>query len=154
MNRRSPSEKLFIEEVMNAARKLKSACKGLSIGNLIKSIREQLGMSQKVLARRAGIPQSTVSRIENDQSDPHLSTLNKVLHALECDTVISPLLRDTIDSLRQKQARKLAEKEVTYLKGTMNLEKQQPDPRFIEELLKQREERLLHGTSAKLWGDQ
>ena len=33
----------------------------------------------------------------------------------------------------------------------MNLEDQQPDPRFIEELVKQEEERLLHELNTKLW---
>jgi hypothetical protein len=33
------------------------------------------------------------------------------------------------------------------------MEEQQPDPRFIEELLKQEEERLLQGPNAKLWSE-
>jgi transcriptional regulator with XRE-family HTH domain len=147
----SPSEKLFIEEIMRAAHQLRAATKGLSIGSLIKSIRVRLGMSQKALAQRAGMPQSTVSRIESGQSDTTLSTLNKLLHALSCDLVIAPLLQGSTDSIRQQQAKKMAEKQVAYLKGTMNLEEQQPDFRFMEELLKQEEERLLHGPNAKLW---
>lgn len=147
----SPSERIFIEEVMDAARNLKEATKGLPIGILVRSIRTQLGMSQKVLARRAGMPQSTISRIENGQSDLVLSTLNKIFCALSCDLVISPLLQGSIDQIRQKQARKLAEKQIAYLKGTMSLEEQQPDSRFMEELLKQEEARLLHGSNEKLW---
>jgi transcriptional regulator with XRE-family HTH domain len=147
----SPSEKLFIEEIMSAARQLRGATKGLSIGSLIKSIRVQLGMSQKALAQRAGVPQSTVSRIEKGQSDTTLSTLNKLLQALSCDLVMAPLLQGSTDSIRLKQAKKLAEKQVSYLKGTMNLEEQQPDFRFIEELLRQEEELLLHGPNTKLW---
>jgi transcriptional regulator with XRE-family HTH domain len=147
----SPSERIFIEEVMSAARKLREATKSFSIGSLVKAIRKQLGMSQKVLARRAGMPQSTISRIENGQRDLALSTLNKILCALSCDLVISPLLQGSIDQIRQKQARKLAEKRIAYLKGTMSLEEQQPDSRFIEELLIQEEARLLHGSNEKLW---
>jgi transcriptional regulator with XRE-family HTH domain len=149
----SPSEKLFIEEIMNAAQQLKRTTRGLSIGSLIKSIRIQLGMSQKALALRAGVPQSTVSRIEKGQSDLAMSSLNKLLSALSCDLIIAPLLHDSIDNIRQRQAKKLAEKQVKYLTGTMNLEEQQPDHRFIEEMLKQEEERLLHGPKAKLWKD-
>jgi hypothetical protein len=80
-----------------------------------------------------------------------LSTLNKILNAISCDLVIVPLLRDSIDVTRRKQARKIAEKQVRYLKGTMNLEDQQPDARFMEELIKQEEEHLLQDPSAKLW---
>ena len=149
----STSEKLLIEEVMQAAHKTRVAVRGLTIGALIKSIRLQLGMSQKALAKRAGVPQSTVSRIEQEERDANLSTLNKILGAISCDLVIVPVLQDSIDAIRRKQARKMAEKQVRYLKGTMNLEDQQPDSRFIAELIKQEEERLLQGPNSKLWDE-
>ena len=148
-----PSEKLLIEEIMQAAQKTRVTVRGLTIGALIKSIRVQLGMSQKALAKRAGVPQSTISRIEQEERDANLSTLNKILGAISCDLVIVPLLQDSIDTIRRKQARKMAEKQVGYLKGTMNLEGQQPDPRFITELIKQEEERLLQGPNSKLWDE-
>lgn len=147
----SPSEKLLVEEVICASRKMREVLRGLSVGALIRSIREQLGMSQRALAKRAGVPQSTVSRIEQGRRDVTLSTLHKILGAISCDLVIAPLLQGSINSIRQKQARKVAEKQVGYLQGTMNLEGQQPDPRFVEELLAQEVERLLQGPSAKLW---
>ena len=146
-----PSEKLLIEEVMEAAQKTRIAVRGLTIGALIKSIRIQLGMSQKALAKRAGVPQSTISHIEQEERDANLSTLNKILGAISCDLVIVPLLQDSVDAIRRKQARKMAEKQVRYLKGTMNLEDQQPDSRFITELIKQEEERLMQGPNAQLW---
>lgn len=149
----SPSEKLLIEEIMQAAHKTRVAVRGLTIGALIKSIRAQLGMSQKALAKRAGVPQSTISRIEQEERDANLSTLNKILSAISCDLVIVPLLQDSIDAIRRKQARKMAEKQVSYLKGTMNLEDQQPDSRFIAELIKQEEERLMQGPNSKLWDE-
>jgi len=134
-------------------KKTRVAVRGLTIGALIKSIRVQLGMSQKALAKRAGVPQSTISRIEQEERDANLSTLNKILGAISCDIVIVPLLQDSIDAIRRKQARKMAEKQVSYLKGTMNLEDQQPDSRFIAELIKQEEERLLQGPNSKLWDE-
>ena len=149
----SPSEKLLIEEIMQAAQKTRIAVRGLTIGALIKSIRVQLGMSQKALAKRAGVPQSTISRIEQEERDANLSTLNKILSAISCDLVIVPLLQDSVDAIRRKQARKMAEKQVRYLKGTMNLEDQQPDSRFIVELIKQEEERLMQGPNSKLWDE-
>lgn len=153
MKHRSPSEKLLIEEMMQAAQKARVATRGLMIGVLIKSIRTQLGMSQKALARRAGVPQSTISRIEQEERDPNLATLHKILAAISCNLVIIPLLQDSIEAMRRKQARKMAEKQVRYLKGTMNLEDQQPDAKFIEELMKQEEQRLLQGPNSKLWDE-
>ncbi len=151
MKSTSPSEKLLIDEIIQAAKTVSVATRGLSVGALIKSIRLQLGMSQKAVAKRARVPQSTVSRIEQGKSDVTLSTLNKILNAILCDLVIVPLLRDSINVIRRKQAKKVAENQVRYLKGTMNLEDQQPDQRFLEELIKQEEEHLLHGPNVKLW---
>jgi transcriptional regulator with XRE-family HTH domain len=149
----SISEMILIEEVSLASQKVSAAIRGLPIGALIRSIRLQLGLSQKILAKRAGIPQPMVSRIERGPGDMNLSTIYKILGAMSCDLVIAPLLQDSIERIRRKQARKMAEKNVRYLKGTMNLEDQQPDSRFIEELLRQEEERLLQGSNDKLWAE-
>ena len=151
MRRFLSSEKLLLEEITHAARKMKEVSRGLAIGSLIKMIRVQLGMSQKVLSRRAGLPQSTISRIEKKERGVNLSTLNKVLGALCCELLIVPMLLEPIDVIRRKQARKKAEKQIRYLKGTMNLEAQQPDSRMLEELVKQEEERLLQGAGSELW---
>ena len=147
----SASERLLIEEVSQASQKTRMAMKQLPIGALIKTIRKQLGMSQQAVAKRAGVPQSTVSHVEQGQRDINLSTLNKILDAISCDLVIAPFLRDSIDTIRRRQAKKLAMRQIRYLEGTMNLEGQQPDSKFIEELFKQEEERLLQGSNAKLW---
>ena len=151
MKFKPPSERLFLEEVNEASQKLQKAIKGLSIGILIKAIRTQLGMSQAALAKLSHVPQSTVSRIEQGKQGIGLSTLKKVLSALSCDLVIAPVMHDSIDTLRRKQARKMAEKQIRYLQGTMNLEDQQPDARFIKALLKQEEERFLQGPHTRLW---
>lgn len=147
----STSEKLLLEEIMQASQAIKVATRGLSIGELIKLTRSQLGMSQTALAKRAGVPQSTVSRVEAGKKDVSLSTLQKILEATSCDLILVPAPKEPIAVLRYKQARKMAGKSVRYLKGTMNLEDQQPDSRFIEELLKQEIERFLQGSNLKLW---
>ncbi|NGX39593.1 MAG: hypothetical protein KR126chlam1_00925 [Chlamydiae bacterium] len=152
MKRLNTSEKLLVEEVAQIAEKAKRPSRGLSIGALIKMIRNQLGMSQKALARRAHVPQSTISRIEKGTQDTKLSTLNKVMEALSGDLVILPMLNDSLDAIRGMQARKKAAAHIRYLKGTMSLEDQEPDPRLLEELLKQEENRLLQASGSELWG--
>jgi predicted DNA-binding mobile mystery protein A len=153
MKKYSLATKMFIQEVTEEAKKLKVVTRGLPIGALIRSFRQELGMSQKELAKRAGVPQSTISRVEQGR-DTSLSTLQKILSALSCDLVIAPLLRNSLDTIRHEQARKVAEKQVRYMSGTMNLEDQQPDDRFIEELLNQEKKRLLDGPNYKLWEDK
>jgi len=145
------SEKILLEEVTQCSKKMQTLLRGLSIGALIKTIRKQLGMSQKALAKRAGVPQSTVSHVEQGKRDVNLSTLQKILDALSCDLILAPVLEDSIDTLRHKQARKMAEKQIRYMEGTMCLEEQAPDTRFTEGLLLQEEERFLNGPNTKLW---
>jgi transcriptional regulator with XRE-family HTH domain len=151
MKQENYSEKLLIEEIAEAAKTTRKASRGLAIGSLIKLVRTQLRMSQAVLSKRAGIPQSTVSRIEQGRKESNLSTLNKILDALSCDLIIVPLLREPPDMICRKQARKKAETHLLYLKGTMSLEGQQLDTRFLEGFLKQEEERLLYSTHLQLW---
>lgn len=147
------SEVVLIEEMMASSAGLKEAARGFSIGQMVKMIRTHLKMSQKALAARAGIPQPTISRIEQGKQNANLSTLKKMLDALSCDLVIAPLLRESIEGIRKKQAKKIAEKRVQYLAGTMNLEKQQPDSLFLKELLKKEMEQLLSGPGTNLWED-
>jgi transcriptional regulator with XRE-family HTH domain len=50
--------------------------------NTIRQIREELGLSQTDLAQRLGVQQSTVSKLENDQSTLTLGKLATVIEAL------------------------------------------------------------------------
>lgn len=136
---------------MDAGLKLKIATRGLSIGQMIEMIRRQLGISQKILAKLTKVPQATISRLEGSKTTPNLSTLKKILNAICCEIVIAPLLLESIDSIRRKQARKVAEKQVKYLQGTMSLEKQDPDSQLVEELIREKEEELLRSSGSKLW---
>lgn len=145
------SEKLVVEEVSRAGRKLQAALRGLAIGELVSMIRKQLKMSQRVLAMRARVLQSTISNLERSKKQPNLATLKKIMDALFCDLLIVPILRGSVEALLLKQARQKAEKRVRYLRGSMNLEKQEPDALLIEELVKKETEELLR--SPKLWDE-
>ena len=150
MKKTFKSEKLLIGEISRAGERLFRLLRGLTIGQLIGMIRKQLGMSQKVLSSRAKVPQATLSRLERDKGDVQISTVRKILGALSCDLMIVPVMRESIDLQRRRQARRIAEKHIRYLKGTMNLEKQEPDTDFLNELMKQKEEEILH-SKTKLW---
>ena len=151
MEKPSRAEKLLIEEIAQSAKQLHQVIRGLKIGEFIKLIRNQLKMSQKALARRAGIPPSTVSRTEQSQNKPTLTILLKIFDALSCNLVVAPMLKEPIDTIRYRQAKRIAEQHIQYLKGTMNLEQQKPDQKLLEELIKQEVEELLHGSGARLW---
>lgn len=48
----------------------------------IKRIRKELGITQEKLARRAGVTQAYIAKLENGKVDPRLSTFNRILEAL------------------------------------------------------------------------
>lgn len=145
------SEKLFLDELMKTAQHLKASTRGLSLGETIAIIRTHLGMSQTILARRAKVPQSTISRIEQSHAEPNLTTLHKILKALSCELILVPMLIEPIETIRRKQAHLQAEKKIRYLQGTMSLEKQEPEQKILDELLKDKEDELLRSSGNKLW---
>lgn len=145
------TEKLIIDAISQKSLGTKNACKGLSIGKIIKMLRSQLGMPQQILAKKASVRQATISQIEQDKIFPTLNTLKKIFEVLGCDLVISFVLRESIENQRLKQAQKQAKKHFEYLKGTMSLEKQPIDSLMAEEIMKNEINELLFGSNSKLW---
>lgn len=74
---------------------------------IVRKARTNAGLSRKLLARRAGVPTSTVSRVEDGDVDPTTTTLRRLLSAagqtleLEASTIHRgslATLHDAIDS--------------------------------------------------------
>lgn len=151
MKKSKKSEKLLLMEIFQSAKKLKKAQQDISIGQLISLIRHQLRISQRVLAKKSKIFQSTISRIESGVLKPNILTLHKIFDALSCNLVISALPYKDLETIRKKQARKKAEKKINYLLGTMALEKQKPDQKLIKELIEEEEKKLLYSDKDDLW---
>ena len=59
------------------------------VGELIKA-RKAMGMSQKELAQRCGLPQSTVCRIEAGLVAPNMLTLAKIAEVLQMEIAVRP----------------------------------------------------------------
>jgi transcriptional regulator with XRE-family HTH domain len=57
----------------------------VKIGANLKRERESRVLTQKMLAREAGVGYPTISRIENDLVEPHFSTIRKLAKALGID---------------------------------------------------------------------
>lgn len=58
----------------------------MDIGNAIKTLRKQKGISQKQLAEICEISVNALCQIENDQTFPHKSTIQKICDALQVPT--------------------------------------------------------------------
>lgn len=76
----------------------------------LKKSRRKVGLSQKALGSLAGIPQSHVSKIENNDVDMRVSSLAAVSHALGLELVLVPrrailAVRATIRKLQKRERR-------------------------------------------------
>lgn len=54
----------------------------LAVGARLKAVREQAGLSQRELAKRANVTNSTVSLIEQESHAPSLASLHRLLRAI------------------------------------------------------------------------
>jgi len=60
-------------------------------GTLLRHARRRAGLSQRQLAAAAGVPQSTVGRIETGHLNPTLENLRHLLRAAGADLELSPI---------------------------------------------------------------
>ena len=61
---------------------------------LLRDARAYAGLSRRTLAAKAGVPTSTVTRVEEGQSDPTLTMLERLLAAAGSDLVLEAKPRD------------------------------------------------------------
>ncbi len=54
----------------------------MDVGDRLKALRKKHGLSQRELAKRAGMPNSSISGIENNAVSPTVSSLKKLLSAI------------------------------------------------------------------------
>lgn len=57
---------------------------------ILKQVRKRRKMTQKALAKRAGVTQSDISDIEQCKKDPRVSTLNKITDVLALEIMLIP----------------------------------------------------------------
>jgi transcriptional regulator with XRE-family HTH domain len=60
----------------------KEEANDLAVGARLKTIREQAGLSQRELAKRANVTNSTISLIEQESHAPSLASLHRILRAI------------------------------------------------------------------------
>jgi transcriptional regulator with XRE-family HTH domain len=74
--------------------------------SLLRSARRRAGLTQRALAERAGVPQSTVGRIETGAIDPRATTLQSLLRACGYDLEAEPLLGVGVDRTQIRESLK------------------------------------------------
>ncbi len=76
--RKDPDYKSALEEL----EPYKQIARGLVV------FRTENGLSQAELARRCGVSQPAIARLERGEHEPRLATLRRVAHALDADLVL------------------------------------------------------------------
>ena len=62
--------------------KARANASDLAVGARLRAVREQAGLSQRQLAKRAGVTNATVSLIEQESHAPSLASLHRILTAI------------------------------------------------------------------------
>lgn len=81
------------------------------IAETVKAWRRARGLSQRALAERAGMPYPMIARLELGQTDPRLSTVERLAETLGIrlvDLFTEPKASQTAHRDRRKPARKRA----------------------------------------------
>ena len=65
-----------------------AAGRAIALGEQVRRLREQQGLSQAELARRMGTRQPAIARLEAGGVDPTIETLERVSRALGVDLIV------------------------------------------------------------------
>lgn len=126
----------------------------------INEIRTALMLTSKQLARRLGVEQSTVTRLEQSEARNSISldSLERVAESLNCELRYVLVPRETLDVQVLKQARKVLQKESQMIEHTLALEQQETGVVYgeqenpsIKTLLQAA--LLIQGRGSKIWDD-
>lgn len=119
----------------------------------VRAIRDALGMTTGQLAKRIGVDQSRITKLEQAEVEGSvtLKTLRQAAEGLGCTLVYAFVPNPSLEELVRARAAEIADRELARVDHTMRLENQALTPRD----LKQERERLvtvlLTGNPRRLW---
>jgi transcriptional regulator with XRE-family HTH domain len=143
-----------IEHLQTLPDSLPAWTRHLQPGELVRLLRQYLKMSQAQLARRSGVPQAKIARIESMKTDFRWSTLSKLLAALEAEPLVLPRARTSWTEWLRGRARRVAEQRVNRVLGTSALEAQQPSELDRQAMVNEETSRLLDSGGQVLWDEE
>ena len=140
-----------LKRITKYAGKAPEGLESLPHSALVRMVREKLFMTQAQLAKRAGVPQSHIAKIEIGKMHPRLDTLQKILKALHCDLLLVPKPVQDLDAIIHEKISQVAKKKVDGVAGTMRLEDQTPPFELLEDMRHGEESKLLRNPTSKIW---
>lgn len=122
----------------------------------VRAIRDALGMTTEQLARRIGVSQPRVMKLEKAEADGSLTlaSLKAAAEALNCTLVYALVPHEPLDNILRRRAESVAKNQLKWTDHTMKLENQGLGQ---EELNNQRERlvnKLISGNLHRLWDEE
>ncbi|OGR89784.1 MAG: hypothetical protein A3J74_09705 [Elusimicrobia bacterium RIFCSPHIGHO2_02_FULL_57_9] len=145
------SNRIMMDRLVSCGKKLPEATEEFAPHVVIRRIRNALHMTQAQLAKRAGMPQSHLAKIEIGKVDVQLSTLRRILRAMYCEAVVLPKFLKSPQAALAERIKGVARRKIARVSGTMALENQLPDDKMIRALIRSEQERLMSRPSAEIW---
>jgi predicted DNA-binding mobile mystery protein A len=121
----------------------------------IKTIRDALGMSSYVLAKRLNCNRANVTRMEEREKKRTISleTLEQVAQALDCKLVYCLIPTESLDKTLEKQARFIAKKRIKTINHSMKLELQGLNQKQLQQQEDDLVKELLQNDPKNLWNN-
>lgn len=116
----------------------------------IRAIREALGMTAEQLAKRVGVKQPTLHRLEQSEvkGSIELATLRRVAAALDCTLVYALVPKQSLEETVRAHARSFTRRRLAPVEHSMLLEDQKVEGKAEEERV---DEVLRETRPSKLW---
>ena len=154
MKRKAQEKSLRRKQLDKSLQKLS----GLSVprDGWIKEVCQALGMTTRQLAKRVGVSQPVLVRMEKGevQGTISINSLKKIAKALDCDLVYALVPKESLDETVKRRAKKVAEKLVQEISHSMELEKQGISKDSKEDQVKELSDQLVREMNAVLWDDE
>lgn len=122
-------------------------------GGWVRAIRQSLGMSAAALARRLGMSQAGVSKLESAEAADAitLATLRKLAQALDCELQYALVPRTSLTQQLQNRAETVAQERLSRVAHSMALEDQAVEASLTQIQLALASKELLNGARRELW---
>ena len=119
----------------------------------IRVIRDALGISTRVLAKKIGCSQSNIITIEKNERDGTISlnTLTKAARALNCKLVYCLVPEKPLNKILEERAREIATKHAHRINHSMKLEGQGLSEKELNKHIEEMAQELTFGNLKNLW---
>ena len=138
---------------MACSNKAPGGLEHITCHSMVRMVRNRLGMTQEQLARRVGLPQSHIAKIESGQVDIQISTMKRIFKALQCAPIMLPRPIKEIDALVRDRALEAAEKNVRSSIKAKYGAKADIGKNVREQMVRDEAARLLRDRPSSIWNE-